>query len=61
MADVLDSNDVKVTTPLEEKLDPLSRDELGSLALRLIERSPDMVHLVEDISKTDDFSFLVEY
>ena len=52
---------MKGTTPLEENLDSLSRDELRDLEPRLIERNPDIVHLVEDISKTDDFSFLVEH
>ena len=48
---VRDSDDVGVATPLEERLDALIRDELSKLALTLIERNPDTLHLVEGIPR----------
>ena len=53
-------NELKTTVSLEEILASVDADELRNLLMRLIERDPRMISLLEDVAQTGDFNFLIE-
>ena len=49
---------VKVITPLEEKLASVRADEFRKWALSLIEQNPEMLFLLRDVVEIEDLGFL---